>query len=131
MGELSAEQKTVLSTQAVIDKKALDVVVLDMRHASSITDYFLICSGSSARQVQAIADAVDEQLSRWGVAPLGVEGYQDARWILMDYGDVIVHVFVQDVREFYDLERLWAIAPKIDVQHEFPGVVPQQPVSVS
>jgi ribosome-associated protein len=131
MEGLSAEEKTTLSTRAAMDRKALDVVVLDMRHALAITDYFLICSGGSARQVQAIADAIDEQLSQWGVASLGVEGYHEARWILMDYGDVIVHVFSQDTREFYDLERLWANAPKVDVSHEFPGVVPQPSASVS
>jgi ribosome-associated protein len=131
MEGLSAEEKTTLSTRAATDKKALDVVVLDMRQASSITDFFLICSGGSARQVQAIADAIDEQLSQWGVASLGVEGYHEARWILMDYGDVIVHVFAQDTREFYDLERLWANAPKVDLRHEFPGVVPQPSAAVN
>jgi ribosome-associated protein len=118
MSELSAEEKAAVSTRAAADKKAMDMVVLDMREASSITDYFLICSGSSGRQVQAIADAIDEQLSRYGVASLGVEGYQEARWILMDYGDVVVHVFSQDTREFYDLERLWSNAPKVDIRRD-------------
>src|ERR671923_2249300 len=131
MGGLSAEEKAALTRQIAADKKALDVVLLDMRDTSSITDYFLICSGGSERQVQAIADAIDEQLSQSGIASLGVEGYREARWILMDYGDVIVHVFSQDTRGFYDLERLWANAPKVDVSHEFPGVVPQPSASVN
>ena len=131
MGGLSAEEKTALSTRAATDKKALDVIVLDMHRASSITDYFLICSGGSARQVQAIADAIDEQLNHWGIASLSVEGYREARWILMDYGDVIMHVFSQDTREFYDLEHLWANAPQVDLSHEFPNIAPQPSASVS
>ena len=130
MTGLSAEEKTALSARVAEDRQALDVVVLDLREASSITDYFLICSGGSNRQVQAIADAIDEQLDQRGVISLGVEGYQAARWILMDYGDVIVHVFSQETREFYDLERLWGNAPKIDLTHEIGGVVPDHPASV-
>jgi ribosome-associated protein len=130
MAGLSAEEKTALSSRAAADKKALDVAILDMREASSITDYFLICSGGSARQVQAIADAIDEQMSQFGEASLGVEGYREGRWILMDYGDVIVHVFAQDTREFYALERLWANAPKIDVTPETVGVTPRRSASV-
>lgn len=118
MDGLSAQEKAVVSTQAAADKKALDLVLLDMREVSSITDYFLICSAGSNRQVQAIADAIDEQLGKRGVASLSVEGYREGRWILMDYGDVIVHVFSEEKREFYDLERLWANAPKIDVMGE-------------
>jgi ribosome-associated protein len=120
MGGLSAEEKAALTSRVAADKKAMDVVVLNMRDASSITDYFLICTGGSERQVQAIADAIDEQLGQSGIVSLGVEGYREGRWILMDYGDVIVHVFSQGTREFYDLERLWANAPKIDVGSESP-----------
>jgi ribosome-associated protein len=130
MAALSAEEKTALSSRAAADRKASDIAVLDMREVSSITDYFLICSGGSVRQVQAIADAIDEQMSQSGEASLGVEGYREARWVLMDYGDVIVHVFAQDTREFYDLERLWANAPKIDVIPESAGVAPHHSASV-
>lgn len=118
MAGLTAEEKTTVSTRAAADRKAMDPVVLDMHAISSITDYFLICSGGSNRQVQAIADAIDNQLSKQGVSSLGVEGYKEARWILMDYGDVIVHVFTQDTRAFYDLEGLWSDAPKIQVTPE-------------
>ena len=118
MAGLSAEEKAALISRIASDKKALDVVVLDMHDASSITDYFLICSGGSERQVQAIADAIDEVLGQSGMAPLGVEGYSGGRWILMDYGDVIVHVFSQDTRNFYDLEHLWANAPAADLGGE-------------
>jgi ribosome-associated protein len=130
MGGLSTEEKTTLISQIVADKKAMDVVVLDMADASSITDYFLICSGGSQRQVQAIADAIGEQLKQAGITSLGVEGYREGHWILMDYGDVIVHVFSQETREFYDLERLWANAPKIDLSRETAGVTPHHGASV-
>jgi len=130
MGGLSTEEKTTLISQIVADKKAMDVVVLDMADASSITDYFVICSGGSQRQVQAIADAIDEQLKQAGITSLGVEGYRQGHWILMDYGDVIVHVFSQETREFYDLERLWANAPKIDLSRETAGVTPHHGASV-
>ncbi|HEX9867953.1 MAG TPA: ribosome silencing factor [Candidatus Tectomicrobia bacterium] len=130
MGGLSTEEKTTLISQIVADKKAIDVVVLDMADASSITDYFLICSGGSQRQVQAIADAIGEQLKQAGITSLGVEGYREGHWILMDYGDVIVHVFSQETREFYDLERLWANAPKIDLSRETAGVTPHHGASV-
>jgi ribosome-associated protein len=130
MEGLSAEEKAAFTSRVAADKKAMDVVVLDMRDASSITDYFLICSGGSERQVQAIADAIDEQLTQSGIASLGVEGYREGRWILMDYGDVIVHVFSRDTREFYDLERLWANAPKIEVTREIAGVAPHHGASI-
>ena len=130
MEGLSTEEKTTLISQIVADRKAMDVVVLDMADASSITDYFLICSGGSERQVQAIADAIDEQFKQAGITSLGVEGYREGHWILMDYGDVIVHVFSQETRDFYDLERLWANAPKIDLSREIAGVAPHHGASV-
>jgi len=130
MEGLSTEGKAALISRIATDRKAMDVVVLDMRDASSITDYFLICSGGSERQVRAIADAIDEQLGPSGIASLGVEGYREGHWILMDYGDVIVHVFSEDTRDFYDLERLWANAPKIDLSGEISGVAPHQGASI-
>jgi ribosome-associated protein len=130
MEGLSAEEKAALTSRIAADKKAMDVVVLDMRDASSITDYFLICSGGSERQVRAIADAIDEQLGQSGIASLGVEGYREGRWILMDYGDVIVHVFSQETRDFYDLERLWGDVPRFDLGREIAGVAPHHGASV-
>jgi len=130
MGGLSTEEKTALISQIVADRKAIDVVVLDIADVSSITDYFLICSGGSARQAQAIADAIDEQLKKAGIMPLGIEGYRDGRWILMDYGDVIVHIFAQETRDFYDLEHLWANAPRLDLSHEIAGITPHHGASV-
>jgi ribosome-associated protein len=130
MEGMSTEEKAALISRIVADRKALDVVVLDMRDSSSITDYFLICSGSSERQVRAIADAIDEGLGPLGIGALGVEGYRDGHWILMDYGDVIVHVFSLETREYYDLERLWANAPRIDLGGEHAGVAPHHGASV-
>ena len=115
---LSAEEKAHLSTEVALDKKAMQVVLLDVRKTSSFTDYFLICSGSSDRQVQTIADAIDESLGKRGVRALGVEGYQEARWILMDYDDLVIHIFQEETRQYYDLERLWGSAAQLPIQKE-------------
>jgi ribosome-associated protein len=100
---------------AALEKKALDVVVLDLRKASAFTDFFVICTGANIRQVQAIADAVQQALGRTGTKPALVEGYDRAEWILIDYFDVIFHVFTPATREFYALERLWGDAERIEV----------------
>jgi ribosome-associated protein len=103
-------------------KKALDVVVLDVRTMSSFADFFIICSGTSHRQVSALAGHVEEALKRHGERPLGTEGPQEARWVLVDCNDVIIHIFSQPWREFYDLEGLWLEAPR-----EFPTSQEAQP----
>src|SRR5689334_3360061 len=90
-----------LAVAAALDKKALDLVVLDLRKGSAFTDFFLICTGTNSRQVQAIADAVQEALATKGVKPALIEGYQRAGWILIDYFDFIVHIFTPATREFY------------------------------
>jgi ribosome-associated protein len=95
------------------DKKALDLVGLDLREVASFTDYFLICTGNNARHVQSIADSVEEDLRSTGRRPLHTEGYSAAEWILLDYGDFIVHVFNPTSRKFYDLERLWRDARRV------------------
>lgn len=88
--------------------------MLDLRAATSFTDYFIICGGSNSRQIQAIADEVGLQLKRLGQLPLSVEGYEHAEWILADYGDFIVHVFSEKARLYYDLERLWRQAQPVE-----------------
>ena len=104
----------VQAAEAALDKKAEDLAVLDLRHISDVTDYFLICHGTSDRQVLTIADSIEERLIRTlRVKPASVEGRQRAEWILMDYIDFVVHVFVAEKREFYRLERLWGDAPRI------------------
>ncbi len=90
------------------DRKATDIVLLDVSGITTLADYFLICSGRSSRQVQGIAEAVQTRLRDLGVRPLGVEGEREGHWVLMDYGDVIVHIFYQPIRELYDLESLWS-----------------------
>jgi ribosome-associated protein len=106
------------AVKAALDKKASDVVVLDLRHTPAFTDFFLLCSGQNTRQVQAIADAVEEALRAVKVRPAHVEGYDRAEWILMDFFTFIVHVFTPQTRDFYSLERLWGDAERIEVQDE-------------
>jgi ribosome-associated protein len=101
------------------DRKAIDLKVLHLSEVSDFTDYFLICSGASERQVQAIADGVQEKLRGDKVRPLHVEGYSRGQWVLLDYGDLVVHVFLEEPRRFYALERLWGDAP--DVTASFRG----------
>ena len=100
--------------RAAEDKKALDLVVLDLRNAAGFTDYFLICSGSNPRQIRAIADAVTDALAVQSGAKPHLEGY-GSEWVLLDYFDFIVHIFAPDTRLFYDLERLWGNAERIGV----------------
>jgi ribosome-associated protein len=100
---------------AALEKKAIDVVVLDLRKASAFTDFFVICTGANARQVQAIAESVQAALSKQGVKPALVEGLGRAEWVLIDYFDFIVHVFTPATREFYGLERLWGDAERVEV----------------
>jgi len=103
------------TVNAAEDKKALDLVVLDLRKAAGFTDFFVIASGANARQVRAIADAVMEALAADGVKPAHVEGYDQSEWILLDYFDFVVHVFAPETRMFYGLERLWGSAERIEV----------------
>ncbi len=100
---------------AAEDKKALDLVVLDLRKAAGFTDFFLICSGGNTRQIRAIADGIIEALAATGVKPAHVEGYDRSEWILLDYFDFIVHIFATERRLFYGLERLWGNADRIEV----------------
>jgi ribosome-associated protein len=106
------------AVRAALDKKAVDVVVLDLRHTPAFTDFFVLCSGHNQRQVKAIADAVEEALKAAKVRPAHVEGHDRAEWILMDYFSFIVHVFSPQTREFYSLERLWGDAERIEVSDE-------------
>jgi ribosome-associated protein len=100
---------------AAAEKKAIDLTVLDLRGISSFTDFFVIATGTNRRQVQAIADEVSDQLKRNGSPAARVEGYQNAEWVLIDYGDFVVHVFDDKARRFYDLERLWRESRRRDL----------------
>src|SRR5205809_585033 len=102
--------------QAALEKKALEPVLIDVTAEGTYTDFILVVSGRSDRHVQAVADGVLETLKKQqGMAPLGVEGKRDGQWTLIDFGDLIVHVFYHPMREFYDLEGLWADAPRVQI----------------
>lgn len=113
--ELDAKKRALLCVNASLEKKANNIVVMNVREMSSFTDYFVICSGASDRQVQAIASAIRENMKKKGLLPLGVEGENHGQWVLMDYEDVVVHIFYEPVREFYEIERLWSEAPMMKV----------------
>lgn len=112
--ELDEEIK--LALHCANEKKAFDLIALDLREIASFTEFFIIASGANQRQVQAIADEIEEKLKKqFGSRPMRTEGYVAAEWILMDYGDFIVHIFEKNAREFYDLERLWRDARRVEI----------------
>lgn len=114
--ELDGRIRIALS--AASEKKAINTVVLDLREIASFTDYFVITSGTNERQVQAISDEVLETLKKAGTPAARVEGYKTAEWILLDYGDFVVHVFDEKARKFYDLERLWRVSQRVELPPE-------------
>jgi ribosome-associated protein len=103
------------AVEAAQARKAEDIVVLRIGEVSSLAEYFVVCSGTNTRQTQAIADAIEDRLREEGWRPMGVEGKQVGEWILMDYGDLVVHIFSPQKRKFFDLERLWRNAPQVPV----------------
>ena len=103
---------------AALDKKADDLVLLNLEDVASFTSYFLLCTAHSSRQVQAIADGVEEQLGRAGLRPAHLEGYENAEWVLLDYVDFVVHIFSESARVYYDLERLWRRAARLPLPEE-------------
>ena len=105
---MESKEMVRLACEAMEDKKAQDIKIIEIEKVSTLADYFIIASGTNRNQVQAMADSVSEKLGRAGVEPKQMEGYQTANWILMDYGDVIVHVFDQENRSFYNLEHVWS-----------------------
>jgi ribosome-associated protein len=114
---LQAKHQALLCAAYALDKKAFNVRLLDVGGQSSLTDFLLIVSGGSDRQVQAISEAIELGMKKeHNVLPLAVEGKQEGRWVLLDYGDVMVHVFQQPVRQYYDLEGLWPDAPEVPVE---------------
>lgn len=107
---------------AARDRKARDLRVLDLTDVSSFTDYFLICTGTSTRHTQSICDGIVERLRRSGMAPVHIEGYSQAEWVLVDYLTFVVHIFVERARSFYDLEGLWKSAARVEIPDEGAGV---------
>ncbi len=115
--ELDEEVKLALVCAS--EKKAFDMVALDLREIASFTEFFIICSGANQRQVQAISDEINEQLKKQlKTKAIRIEGYNAAEWILLDYGDFIVHIFEKEARDFYDLQRLWRDASKVEIPKE-------------
>ncbi|ADI26012.1 MULTISPECIES: ribosome silencing factor [Geobacillus] len=112
---MTEQEALQLVVRAADDKKAENIVVLNMKGISLVADYFVICHGNSDKQVQAIAREIQDQAEEHGLAVKRVEGFQEAKWVLVDLGDIVVHVFAKEEREYYNLERLWGDAPTEDV----------------
>ena len=110
--------KAKLCLKIINERKAMDPVLFEVGQLTSITDYFLLASGNSSRQVQAITRHLQRRMREEGFRPDGIEGEQEGHWVLMDYGDVVIHLFYQPVREFYDLEGLWIDAPRVNLNGE-------------
>jgi ribosome-associated protein len=114
MKKSETKKQITAAIQACLEKKAEELSILEMEKGSgAFTDYFVLCSGTNPRQVQAIADEVELQLKKTGLRPTHVEGYNQAEWVLIDYVDFVVHVFSEKARKFYDLERLWKSAKRL------------------
>ena len=108
----------MIAARAADSKQARDIVVLDVRDATSFADTFIICSGANQRQIQAIADEIGLKLKESGELPNSVEGYSNAEWVLLDYGDLVIHIFSAKSRVYYDLERLWRDAKRVEWESE-------------
>ncbi len=113
---MTSKELAKLACDALDDKKALEIKVINIENVSTLADYFIIASGTNHNQVQAMADNVDETLGRAGYEPKQIEGYQNANWILMDYRDIVIHIFDEENRLFYDLERIWRDGTVIEVE---------------
>lgn len=111
---ISAAEGALLAAREALESKAKDILIIDLRDLSSVTDYFVICTGDSDIQVQSIARHIKEKLSEAGLRLLRMEGYLHAQWVLLDFGDIVIHVFHHEARTFYSLERLWGDAPQVD-----------------
>ena len=116
MAAANARRTAQRAGRAALEKKAADLSILDVRNVSSVTDYFLVCSGKSTTHVRTITDAIRQELKADGVRPLHAEGRPESGWVLLDYGDVLVHVFLEDTRAYYALERLWGDAPGVPLE---------------
>jgi ribosome-associated protein len=112
---LTSKEKALALAEAARDHKALEIRVLDLRGIASFTDFFVLTTATSDRHARTLADAIGEKADELGSAPIGVEGLETSRWILIDVGDVILHVFLEEVREYYALERLWGDAEPVEV----------------
>lgn len=116
MTDNKVKEMAVLAVNALEDKKAEDICVIDISEISVLADYFIIAGGNNISQIQALSDAVDEKLNKAGFPLKQIEGYNNANWILLDFGDIIVHIFDRENRLFYDLERIWRDGKKVDLE---------------
>ena len=122
----SSQELAILAAQAASDKRAIDIVAMDVAELLVITDYFVICSGNTDIQVRAIAEEVEDRLREQGaIKPIGREGVQEGKWILLDFVDLVVHVFQKEEREFYRLEKLWSDAPRLELPEDVNGPQPE------
>ena len=119
--KLETLEKVMLSAQLSIDKKAEHVKILDLTNHSGFTEFFMICSAQSDRQVQAISNSIEHELGLQGIDCLSIEGYSEGRWVLLDFGDFVVHIFLEALRDYYNLEVLWSDAPLVKIPSEFYG----------
>ena len=114
----SALHRACLAARVAADNKAREILVLDMRPCTPLFDYFVIATGTSRRQIHTLAEEIDSALEAEGDTRMGIEGYEASKWVVQDYGDVVIHVFDPDTRDYYKLEELWADAPKVDWENE-------------
>ena len=119
---LKSRELAVKAAKAALSKKAVDLVVLDLAGLTIIADYFVICSGESTTQVKAIAEFIEHEFSEKGIKLLGIEGLDYGHWVLLDYGDVIVHVFEKETRDYYELEKLWMDAKTLEIDEDKTGM---------
>jgi ribosome-associated protein len=124
---LTSEELVELAARTLVAHKGQEPLILDVRGLSNLWDYFIICSGGSKRHVQALAQHLQEALGQAGVKPMGVEGLEDGQWVLLDYVDVAIHLFIKPLRDFYDLEGLWVEATRLPVKDLTPNQVQGQP----
>lgn len=109
-----ARELAALCARVAADNRGRDALVLDLRKLTPLADYFVIASGTSRRQIHAMAEEIDHAMNERGDTKIGIEGYQESRWVLIDYGDIVVHLFDDDTRGYYDLENLWGDAPRVE-----------------
>jgi len=115
---LKSKDLAIQAAEAALEKKALDVTVLDLSGLTVIADYFVICSGESTTQVKAVAEFLEQEFAKKRIRPLGIEGAAHSHWILLDYGDVIIHVFEKKTRAYYNLEKLWMDAKVVEINED-------------
>ena len=125
MAAITSWEKAILLVRSALEKKACDLVLLEVRELTSIADYFIVCSGRSDRQVKSLAQGIEETALKAGIRPISVEGATRGHWVLMDFSDVIVHIFYEPIRAFYDLDGLWDPAPRVKLPEAYSTLVSQ------